>query len=82
MSKLLETPYRPRLSIEISQEQADDLRELIDWGLKNKLFSLIVDDVIENVRKHGPIFIAAILSRRIKLNKDAKFEVVKDGNNQ
>jgi len=76
----LEKPYRPRLSIEISEQQASDLRDSIEWGLKNKLFSLLVDDVIENVRKHGPIFIAAILSRRIKINKDAKFEVVKNGN--
>ena len=77
-----EKPYRPRLSIEISQQQADDLRNCVEWGLKNKLFSLLIDDVIENVRKHGTIFIAALLNRRIKLNKEAKLEVVSDDNYQ
>jgi len=77
MTKLTEKPFRPRLSIEISEQQAADLRDCIDWGLKNKLFSLIVDDVIENVYKHGPIFIAAILDRRAKLGKSTRFEVVK-----
>ena len=59
--------HRPRLSIEISLKQANDLRELIPWGLKNQLFSVIVDDVIRLTRKHGPDFLSAILARAIGL---------------
>jgi hypothetical protein len=59
--------YRPRLSVEISTKQANDLRNLIPWGLKNQLFSIIVDDVIRLSLELGPNFLAAILAHSIKL---------------
>lgn len=61
-------PTRPRLSIEISYDQANALRDLIPWGLKNQLFSMIVDDVIRLTRKHGPQFLAAILSQSVRMD--------------
>jgi hypothetical protein len=60
--------YRPRLSIEISDEQADALRELIPWGLKNQLFLSIIDDVIRLARKHGSQFLAAIIAQSIRID--------------
>ena len=68
-------PYRPRLSIELTEQQANELRNLVPWGLKNSLFQIIVDDMIELIKKHGQIFVAALLDRKIKLNKIVKFEV-------
>jgi len=62
-------PYRPRLSIEISNQQAKDLRSLIPWGLKNQMFCVIIDDVIRLAREHGPNFLAGVLSRSIKLEE-------------
>ena len=59
--------YRPRLSIEITQQQAKDLNELIPWGLKNQLFSAIVDDVIRLRREFGVNFLAVILARTMPL---------------
>ena len=70
-------PYRPRLSIELTEQQANELRNLVPWGLKNSLFQIIVDDVIELIKKHGQIFVAALLDRKIKLNKIVKFEIEK-----
>ena len=58
--------YRPRLSIELTNEQARKLQRLIPWGLKNQLFQALVDDVIELVEEHGEIVIAAIISRQLK----------------
>ena len=72
---MTDKPYRPRLSIELTEQQADELRNLVPWGLKNSLFQIIVDDVIELIKKHGQIFVAALLDRKIKLNKIVKFEV-------
>lgn len=60
--------YRPRLSIEISQNQADELRRLIPHGLKNQLYLIITEDVIRLADKFGSQFIAAILARRIRLS--------------
>ncbi len=60
--------FRPRLSIEISSDQANALRDLIPWGLKNQLFSIIIDDVIRLAHKHGAQFLAAILSQSVRLD--------------
>jgi len=74
---MIDKPYRPRLSIELTEQQANELRNLVPWGLKNSLFQIIVDDVIELIKKHGQIFVAALLDRKIKLNKIVKFEIEK-----
>ena len=59
--------YRPRLSIELTQQQFDELQHLIPWGMKNQLYAIITDDVIEMAQRLGPTFIAAILARQIKI---------------
>jgi len=74
---MTDKPYRPRLSIELTEQQAEELRNLVPWGLKNSLFQIIVDDMIELIKKHGQIFVAALLDRKIKLNKIVKFEIEK-----
>lgn len=58
--------YRPRLTIDISEDQANALRDLIPWGLRRELFSLIVDDVISMVREHGELAIAIIISKKLR----------------
>ena len=72
-------PYRPRLSIEISEEQQRELQRLIPWGVKNQLFALIVDDVIRLMQTHGQKFLAAVLNKAIKLENYTSVEM-KDGN--
>jgi len=59
--------YRPRLSIEISDEQFSKLSELIPWGLKNYLFRVIIDDLINVLEKHGSNALAAIIDHKVKL---------------
>ena len=74
--------YRPRLSIEISSQQARELRALIPWGLKNQIFCTIIDDVVRLAKAHGPNFLAGILSRSIKLEEYSDImKGVEDGNN-
>lgn len=60
--------YRPRLSIEITDEQSRKLKQLIPWGLKNQLFQLIIDDVIDMLESHGEIALAAIMSHKLKVS--------------
>ena len=67
--------YRPRLSIEITQEQHLALQNLIPWGLRRRLFQTIVDDVIRLTRKHGHLFIAAVLEQNSKLEEYSSLEV-------
>lgn len=65
---VLDERQRPRLSIEITEQQNIDLMRLIPWGVKNALFSSIVDDVIELLEKNGPIVIAAVLTKKLKVS--------------
>jgi len=60
--------WRPRLSLEIDQEQYQKLQSLIPWGVKNQIFRVIISDLIEVIEKEGPLVIAALLSRKIKLS--------------
>jgi hypothetical protein len=58
--------YRPRLSIEISDQQAAELSKMFPHGTKKLVFSILVDDVINMHKKHGERFLAAVIARHIK----------------
>lgn len=53
MAEKSKREYRPRLSEEITAEQADALRELIPWGMRKQIFSVLVDDLIRILRDGG-----------------------------
>lgn len=57
---------RPRLSIDISEEQDAKLRELVPWGLKKQLFSKVIDELIELLEEHGEMAIGALLAGKIR----------------
>lgn len=65
----MKTESPPRLSVEITEEQRSELVRLIPWGVKSQLFSIIVDDIIRLLRKHGESFLAAVLTRKLKLEE-------------
>jgi hypothetical protein len=73
---------RPRLSIDLTPEQYQELNELIPWGLKSALFGVIVDDLIEVLKKTKTrrLFIALIMKR--KINSLEHLRVKKDLNDQ
>lgn len=60
--------WRPRLTVEVSEEQAFKMQELIPWGLKAQIFSCIINDLIKMIEENGEVFLAAMLSRRIGLS--------------
>ncbi len=69
---------RPRLSIEINEEQEAVLQKL-DWGIRSAIFRKIVDSLIDVLQsKDGPAFIGAILVGKmgvkdfVKLDKKGK----------
>ena len=77
MAKKKVSDWRPRLSLEIDEEQYKKLQNLIPWGVKNQIFRIIISDLIEVIEKEGPLVIAALLSRKIKLS-----DIVKGGSNE
>lgn len=65
--------YRPRLSIDITYEQREELdRILAHHGLQKAVFSIIIDDLINAVNKNGYAVIAGILSRSLTLGDITK----------
>ena len=64
--------WRPRLSIEIDEKQYQKLQDLIPWGVKNQIFILIIDDLIDALEKNGQHVIGALLSRKLNLRDISK----------
>ena len=70
--------YRPRLSIEISEEQQSSLQRLIPWGLKNQVFSTIIDQLVPLLERKGSEVLALILTNDLTVEHLLK-EKLKDG---
>ena len=45
--------FRPRLSVDISQDQYDKLYHYLEWGERRRLFSIIIDDIIIAFERFG-----------------------------
>ena len=69
--------YRPRLSVEITEEQQLALQKHLDFGMQKRLFSIIVDDVIEMMEKHGRSFLAAVVMKEVKYSDFTSLELDK-----
>jgi hypothetical protein len=64
----MSSDYKPRLTIELRQDQLDELRTLIDWGVRSRVFEPIIDDLILLLRKDRAAVTALLISREIHLN--------------
>jgi len=51
---------RRRLSIDLTEEQYNRLGEVLNWGYKQPLFSVLVDQMIVVLETHGKKAIGAI----------------------
>lgn len=59
--------WRPRLYIDITPEQHKAVQELIPWGLTSYLFRPVIDTMVEYIRKHGNVAIAAFIAGDLTL---------------
>ena len=61
--------YIPRLSINISLEQKKRLARILEWGVRRRVFSIIIEDFLTVAEdpERGPAFIGGILSRKIHI---------------
>ena len=69
--------YRPRLSVEITEEQQLALQKHLDFGMQKRLFSIIVDDVIKMLDKHGRHFLAAVTLHEVSYDDFTSLELPK-----
>ena len=66
--------YRPRINVDMTEEQSNKIRELIPWGYMSRVYSIIVDDLIAIMEVGVENALAMLLARRLKLGaylKDA-----------
>ena len=61
--------YRPRLSVEITEQQANELRRCLAYKTRKPLFSAIIDDIIRLYDEHGEMFLAAVIDKKITLEE-------------
>lgn len=75
---------RPRLSVEITQEQYDFLSNTLSHGEYKTLFGVIIDTVEKVTRQHGKMAIYAIISGEADFLRTLykHSERIKDGSNQ
>jgi hypothetical protein len=59
--------YRPKFTMEITELQQKRLANLIPWGTRRRLITVILDDVLDVIEQHGEMVIAALLSKRITI---------------
>lgn len=59
--------WRPRLTVDITEEQFQRAQRLINWGIRTELFSVILDDLLDAIEQEGPHVIGGLLARKIKL---------------
>lgn len=57
--------YRPRISIDVTEEQRLALQKYVPWGTQNALFGALIDQLIPLLEKHGDTIIAFILNNKI-----------------
>ncbi len=58
--------YRPRLSIEISEEQQQALQSRLHHGEGKAVFTAIIDDLVNLIDEHGNLVVALIAGRKVK----------------
>jgi hypothetical protein len=64
--------YRPRLTIELREDQYHKLNKLLSHGQRKQLFQVIVDDLIQALEEYGPVVMAALYERTVKLQNFSK----------
>jgi hypothetical protein len=57
--------YRPRLSIEIGEDLQKRLQDLVPWGLRSQLMTVLLEDVLDMIEKEGDIVTALIIKRKL-----------------
>ena len=59
--------YKPKFSFEITEEQKVRANRLLStYGLRKSVFSVVLDDVLDLIEKHGQVVIGVILDGATK----------------
>ncbi len=68
--------YRPRIAIDLTEEQKRRLDKALPWGTKTTVFSIFVEELLRLCDEHGAgLIIGAFLDRRIRLEELCKLNL-------
>jgi hypothetical protein len=70
--------YRPRLSVEITEEDQTRIQKLIPWGILSPVMRALLEDVLDLVEQHGEIALALFISKKVRA-KDLLKARMKEG---
>ena len=62
--------YQPRLNIEVTQDQFDRLQRVIPYGLKGRIFRVLVEElltILEDTSQRRELILAAIINRMVNV---------------
>ena len=77
--------YRPRLTVDITEDQFLQLQKHLERGVRRVVFQAIVADLLRLFEQHGAgIVIGALVERAISLKDICKLDLkgIKNGNNR
>jgi hypothetical protein len=57
--------YKPRLTIEVTEAQYNALKKHLGYGMQRRIFSILIEDIIDMLDKYGNKFIAALALRQV-----------------
>jgi len=64
--------WRPRLNLDITEEQYYKLQKIFPWGVKQEFFRLVIDDIIDLIERKGERAIAAVLTKSLQFKEMSK----------
>lgn len=67
MTTQTEQDWRPRLSIDITQEQVEALRKYIPWGMRKMVFCALIDMLIAAFERGGSAVLLSVMQKELDL---------------
>ncbi len=72
----MNTNYQPRLTVDITEDQAKGLRKHLPHGWRVVLFGLIIDNLLELFDKYGvPVVLGSMTEKAIGLKEICKLKL-------
>jgi hypothetical protein len=72
----------PRLVVELTRQQHNELNRLIPWGMRSQVFRVLVADLLAMLRHDPDYVLGALLSRYLKLYDFPAFGGSPDGDDR
>ena len=63
---------KQRLAVDIRKDQYNDLNALLPWGVKRRLFEVVVDDLIDLLKNNKELVIGSLSTGRLRFTLEKR----------